>query len=160
MNQHFNSVQFFKCNDLVTENCLFVSFIDFRLSKLYHYITKIHFPVHNSKSYFLFYAFYIVLYTLLKTATVRCTEADFRKDTSKEMSTMTTMSQMTQPSSWTYLFILLYHYVYCVRSSIRSKYISRVCMGCMTDCSSAVLLPCRKVHSSFSVENRNLKPFR
>ena len=107
MNQHFNSVQFFKCNDLVTENCLFVSLIDLRLSKLYHYITKIHFPVHNSKSYFLFYAFYIVLYTLLKTATVRCTEADFRKDTSKEMSTMTTMSQMTQPSSWTYLFILV-----------------------------------------------------
>lgn len=43
MNQHFNSVQFFKCNDLVTENCLFVSLIDFRLSKLYHYITKITF---------------------------------------------------------------------------------------------------------------------
>ena len=49
---------------------------------------------------------------------------------------------------------------YRVRSSIRSKYISRVCMGCMADCSSAVLLPCRKVHSSSSVENRNLKPFR
>lgn len=49
MNQHFNSVQFFKCNDLVTENCLFVSLIDFRLSKLYHYITKVHFPVYNSK---------------------------------------------------------------------------------------------------------------
>ena len=43
MNQRFNSVQFFKCNDLVTENCLFVSLIDFRLSKLYHYITKVHF---------------------------------------------------------------------------------------------------------------------
>lgn len=43
MNQHFNSVHFFKCNDLVTENCLFVSLIDFRLSKLYHYITKITF---------------------------------------------------------------------------------------------------------------------
>ena len=41
MNQHFNSVQFFKCNDLVTENCLFVSLIDFHLSKLYHYSTKI-----------------------------------------------------------------------------------------------------------------------
>ena len=41
MNQHFNSVQFFKCNDLVTENCLFVSLIDFRLSKLYHYYTKL-----------------------------------------------------------------------------------------------------------------------
>ena len=42
-------VQFFKCNDLVTENCLFVSLIDFRLSKLYHYITKVHFPIYNSK---------------------------------------------------------------------------------------------------------------
>ena len=50
MNQHFNSVQFFKCNDLVTENCLFVSLIDFRLSKLYHYITKVHFFAHSSKS--------------------------------------------------------------------------------------------------------------
>ena len=50
MNQHFNSVHFFKCNDLVTENCLFVSLIDFRLSKLYHYITKVHFFTHSSKS--------------------------------------------------------------------------------------------------------------
>lgn len=50
MNQRFNSVQFFKCNDLVTENCLFVSLIDFHLSKLYHYITNVHFSAHNSKS--------------------------------------------------------------------------------------------------------------
>ncbi len=34
MNQYFNSDQFFKCNDLVTENCLFVSLIDFHLSTL------------------------------------------------------------------------------------------------------------------------------
>jgi hypothetical protein len=57
MNQHFNSVQFFKCNDLVTENCLFVSLIDFRLSKLYHYITKLHFPTQSSKSQSHFYVF-------------------------------------------------------------------------------------------------------
>lgn len=49
MNQHFNSAHFFKCNDLLTENCLFVSLIDFRLSKLHHYITNVHFPVYNSK---------------------------------------------------------------------------------------------------------------
>lgn len=34
MNQYFNSAQFFKCNNLVTENCIFVSFIDFHLSIL------------------------------------------------------------------------------------------------------------------------------
>ncbi len=28
MNQYFNSDQFFKCNDLVTENCLFVSCVN------------------------------------------------------------------------------------------------------------------------------------
>ena len=43
MNQHFNSVQFFKCNDLVTENCLFVSLTDSHLSMPYHYNTKITF---------------------------------------------------------------------------------------------------------------------
>lgn len=48
-----------------------------------------------------------LLFLLLKTATVRCTEADFRKGTSKEMPTMITMSQMTLPSSWASLFIYL-----------------------------------------------------
>ena len=43
INQHFNSVQFFKCNDLVTENCLLLSSIDFQLSMLHHYFTKIHY---------------------------------------------------------------------------------------------------------------------
>ena len=57
MKQRFNSVQFFKCNDLVTENSLFVSLIDFRLSKLYHYITKVHFSTHSSKSQSHFYVF-------------------------------------------------------------------------------------------------------
>ena len=57
MNQRFNSVQFFKCNDLVTENCLFVSLIDFRLSKLYHYITNVHFLNYSSKSQSHFYVF-------------------------------------------------------------------------------------------------------
>ena len=41
--------------------------IDFHLSMPYHYhyITKVHFSVHSSKSLFLFYVF---LYSLLKTA--------------------------------------------------------------------------------------------
>lgn len=39
--------------------------IDFHLSMPYHYITKVHFPAHSSKSLFLFYVF---LYSLLKTA--------------------------------------------------------------------------------------------
>ena len=52
---------------------------------------------------------------------------------------------------------LFYH---SVRSSIRSKYISRVCMGCMAVSSFAVRLPCRNVHSSSSVANRKLKPLR
>ena len=51
MNLSLQNPYEFKCNDLVTENCLFVSLIDFRLSKLYHYITKVHFPVYNSKLY-------------------------------------------------------------------------------------------------------------
>ena len=41
MNQRSNSVQFFKCNDLVTEKCLFLSFTDSHLSMPYHYATKI-----------------------------------------------------------------------------------------------------------------------
>lgn len=38
-----------------------MSLIDFRLSMPYHYDTKVHFTVYNSKSSFSFYVFYINL---------------------------------------------------------------------------------------------------
>ena len=66
MNQYFNSVHFFKCNDLVTENCLFVSLIDFRLSMSYHYNTKITFYFLITIRVIEAFAeyFYLVSYTL------------------------------------------------------------------------------------------------
>ena len=41
--------------------------IDFHLSMPYHYTTKLHLPTFDSKSLSIFYVFYIILYSLLKT---------------------------------------------------------------------------------------------
>ena len=45
--------------------------IDFHLSMPYHYTTKLHFPTFDSKSLSIFYVFYIILYSLLKTTSYR-----------------------------------------------------------------------------------------